>query len=617
MAIKELQTRIALKYDSYAAWTDESVAGKGANLVLLPGEIGICEIPAIKDGVSNVAPTVLFKVGGAKYENGTLKAFKDLPWASAKAADVYSWAKASDVVLEGKTIKFVGTDKTITLNYVTEAEVKAITDPIAADVAALKTNLGANGTTGKAIAAVESRLDAIEGENGTIATTAASTLAAAKEYTNTREAAIKTAYEGYADQAETDAVNAAKAYADSEISKAVTTINAKDAAQDTSIQANATAIANEKIARENADNDINAKFGTGIDATNTVAKAIDTAKQAAIESAATTAQSKVDTLANGTVKTNTENIGKNAAAIAQLQTDLAAEAKARGDKDANLEGRLAEVETFFKTAEGETLDTALDTLVEIQKYISEDGTAAEGMLTRIGNNEKAIEALETTLAKGGDFEKRVAAVEAASSANTSGVATLQSLTSGYTGAGAIKSAVDAVSVRAEKGITDADTAAKAAKAADDKAVQAQKEVDALETVVAGVKSTADTAKSDLAALTTRVGTAEGKITTIETLVNDASKGNEKLRTDVNALQTLTGDAAKGNVALYNEITRVAGLVDNTSTGLAATKAIADSAKTKAEDAQSRVAAIEGDYLKAADAYVFNCGTSTTVVHTAN
>jgi hypothetical protein len=615
MAIKELQTRIALKYDSYAAWTDDSVAGRGANLVLLPGEIGICEIPAIQDGVSNVAPTVLFKVGGAKYENGTLKAFKDLPWASAKAADVYSWAKASDVVLEGKTIKFVGTDKTITLNYVTEAEVKDITDPIAADVAALKTNLGANGTTGKAIAAVESRLDAIEGDNGAIATAAAGALADAKEYTDTREAAIKTAYEGYADKAEEDAITAANAYTDGKVS----VINAKTSELETAIGNNSKAINDEVTNRTNADNAINAKLAGigGTDEPATVVAAINTAKQAAIDSAATTAQSKVDALATGAVAQNTKKAGDNAAAIAQLQSDLAAEAKARGDKDTNLEERLTEVETFFKTAEGETLDTALDTLVEIQKYLTGDGDAASDLISRVSENEKDIAALEKTLAKDGDFEKRVAAVEAASSANTSGVATLQSLTSGYTGAGAIKSAVDAVSVRAEKGITDADTAAKAAKAADDKAVQAQKEVDALETVVAGVKSTADTAKSDLAALTTRVGTAEGKITTIETLVNDASKGNEKLRTDVNALQTLTGDAAKGNVALYNEITRVAGLVDNTTTGLAATKAVADEALTKAKDAQSRVAAIEGDYLKAADAYIFNCGSSTTVVHTAN
>jgi 23S rRNA maturation mini-RNase III len=383
MAIKELQTRIALKYDSYENWTKEQPADSvvGKNLVLLAGEIGICEIPATNND-SKVAPTVLFKVG-----NGTKK-FHELPWASAKAADVYGWAKASDVVLEGKTIKFVGTDKTITLNYVTEAEVKDITDPIAADVAALKTNLGANGTTGKAIAAVESRLDAIEGDNGAIATAAAGALADAKEYTDTREAAIKTAYEGYADKAEEDAITAANAYTDGKVS----VINAKTSELETAIGNNSKAINDEVTNRTNADNAINAKLAGigGTDEPATVVAAINTAKQAAIDSAATTAQSKVDALATGAVAQNTKKAGDNAAAIAQLQSDLAAEAKARGDKDTNLEERLTEVETFFKTAEGETLDTALDTLVEIQKYLTGDGDAASDLISRVSENEKDI-----------------------------------------------------------------------------------------------------------------------------------------------------------------------------------------------------------------------------------
>ena len=37
---KTLQTRLQLKYDTYANWTNENLgAGKGADLVLLEGEI--------------------------------------------------------------------------------------------------------------------------------------------------------------------------------------------------------------------------------------------------------------------------------------------------------------------------------------------------------------------------------------------------------------------------------------------------------------------------------------------------------------------------------------------------------------------------------------------------
>lgn len=63
-----------------------------------------------------------------------------------------------------------------------------------------------------------------------------------------------------------------------------------------------------------------------------------------------------------------------------------------------IDGRLVKVETFFKTAEGETLDQALDTLVEIQKYITDEGAAADGMLTQIEANTTAIAAInnETT-----------------------------------------------------------------------------------------------------------------------------------------------------------------------------------------------------------------------------
>lgn len=98
MANKTLNAKIALRYDSYENWTDDSKEARGANLVLLPGEIGLCEIhDATKTVIENgeevtitTSPTALFKVGSIEG-----KPFKELPWASAKAADVYSWAKTA------------------------------------------------------------------------------------------------------------------------------------------------------------------------------------------------------------------------------------------------------------------------------------------------------------------------------------------------------------------------------------------------------------------------------------------------------------------------------------------------------------------------------------------
>lgn len=81
MAEKILNTRIQLKYDTYANWTD-------ANPVLKAGEIALATIQ-INNAEVQSAPTVLIKVGDGTHN------YNDLPWASAKAADVYAWAKTA------------------------------------------------------------------------------------------------------------------------------------------------------------------------------------------------------------------------------------------------------------------------------------------------------------------------------------------------------------------------------------------------------------------------------------------------------------------------------------------------------------------------------------------
>lgn len=81
MATTTLNTRIQLKYDTYANWTTN-------NPVLLSGEIAVVVIPASTGAVPN-EPTILFKVGDGS------TSFNALQWVAAPAADVYSWAKAS------------------------------------------------------------------------------------------------------------------------------------------------------------------------------------------------------------------------------------------------------------------------------------------------------------------------------------------------------------------------------------------------------------------------------------------------------------------------------------------------------------------------------------------
>lgn len=84
----ELQTRIMLKYDSYANWTTN-------NPVLLAGEVAIATIPSgtsvpTKDNREmQDLPNVVMKVGDGSAH------YNDLKFVSALAADVYDWAKAA------------------------------------------------------------------------------------------------------------------------------------------------------------------------------------------------------------------------------------------------------------------------------------------------------------------------------------------------------------------------------------------------------------------------------------------------------------------------------------------------------------------------------------------
>ena len=81
---KVLNTRIQLKYDSYSNWVTNNTA-------LRAGEIAIAYLTtaeAVKPGEEDTQHPVLFKVGPGN--------FNDLPWASALAADVHSWAKKSE-----------------------------------------------------------------------------------------------------------------------------------------------------------------------------------------------------------------------------------------------------------------------------------------------------------------------------------------------------------------------------------------------------------------------------------------------------------------------------------------------------------------------------------------
>ena len=131
---------------------------------------------------------------------------------------------------------------------------------------------------------------------------------------------------------------------------------------------------------------------------------VDTLKQthttdkAALEAAIAlkadqTALDDVSAVANAAVKQSDYDT-KVAALEAEddrIEGLVTAEAAKAREEEGKLDERLVEVEAFFKLAEGESLDTALDTLVEIQTYLDGEGAVADQMLLDIAANAKAIE----------------------------------------------------------------------------------------------------------------------------------------------------------------------------------------------------------------------------------
>lgn len=83
MAGKIINTRILVKYDTYDNWVTNDP-------VLLPGEFALATIDTgtTQEVNSVAAPQVLIKVGDGEHT------YTNLPFASGRAVDVYSWAKA-------------------------------------------------------------------------------------------------------------------------------------------------------------------------------------------------------------------------------------------------------------------------------------------------------------------------------------------------------------------------------------------------------------------------------------------------------------------------------------------------------------------------------------------
>ena len=152
MAIETIKTRIKNKVDTYENWVDAT--GK-----LLDGEIALVRVPTGETYTNPVtkqnepAWELLMKVGDGQ------KTFAELPWLSAKASDVYDWAKkgtAGEIPVTvndtastlGAYLTKVDTNASNISTVSDKVDVTKVSTAISSAISTLKTNLKHSGTQG-------------------------------------------------------------------------------------------------------------------------------------------------------------------------------------------------------------------------------------------------------------------------------------------------------------------------------------------------------------------------------------------------------------------------------------------------------------------------------------
>ena len=624
--VKKLQTRIKLKYDSYSNWM-------ASTITLLKGELAICEIPAVEgqtrtnvnsDAPATPIPTVLFKVGDGS------KTFSQLPWASSKAADVHAWAKAVEMKLIGTELKFVDANglpiagiPTINLGdtFATDVELESVRSTLAAQISDINAALGASGSgIGNDVAGLKAAVEIINGGAtvaGSIEKAKADAISAAAS-----DAATK------AGTAKTEAVAAAKTYTDTEVGKNTTRIGALEtltAGHTTDIAANATNITKEETARkaaitgvENAykaaDKGITDAIGT---TTDDATKATVYGAIAAAKAEGTAAKNSIATLTgtDGAITKNTTGVAQNKADIATLTQTVANNKTALENADKALDERLDKIELFFGEADadgkptGEGLYDALDTLQEIQDFIKGEGSAADALAQTVAGHTTAIDSINEDLAESG----AIGSVIKGNTVNISELGNridgaverigdledetevLKAATAGFNAATTIAARFTSVESTLSTTTQTANTAKELAEANEDVLTELTGEGG----TIAGINSEISNAKTDISNLKKVTGGYSGQ----DAIFNDVKTAKQSA-----ALANESAGSAMQSASAAGEAARVADGKAVTADGKAvAAQNTANTAKGLAEANQTRIAAIEADYLTKADFYIIDCG----------
>lgn len=578
MAQKTLNTRIQLKNADLSSWNS-------SNLVLLAGEVALAKVLTTQqDAKGNTvqAPTYLMKVGDGS------KKFSELNWLAAPATDVHTWAKKAQ------------------LDYAD------LPETLRTEIDNLQAAVGTGGSVATQIsAAIQAAIEDLDYSDAAVA----KQFVTAVVQTNGEIAVERRALT--ADDIPTLAI--------SKIDGLQTALDAKAALSDfndlkdvvgDSTKGLVKSLATETANRTAADDALDAKIKTINDTTIPgLSDRIDENKTAAAnaQTAANNAQDDVDALA-GVVNTLTQTVASNKtaaeAAVANEKSEREAADGALEDAIEALRTAIGNVSNIMNFRGAVTAKTAVsdakdgDVIVVTsgddkgKEFVYSDGawvefgsvdaqqTAIDGLLTRMGTAETKIKSLEDTRATKSELSAAQSALEdaidlKADKTTVNGVDTrvgnLETVVGNKDNTGLV---ADVTNLKATVG-SSASGLVK-----DVETLKAASATHATKTYV----DQRDTAIES--ALTDEVNRAKAAEEALGKRIDDANTAHDNLAERVTT--------AEGEIdALQNAVNTI----NNTTIPTLATK-------TELNAVSTRVATIEGDYLRAADTYIFNCGDHT-------
>ena len=547
MAEKTLQTRIKLRYASYSEW-------QSSTLKLLAGEVALCYVPANNDEIKNTAPTVLFKVGDGS------KVFSELQWASARAADVYNWAKQSTLPVE----------KLGNGNVVASISWDAENNKLKYETASVATSEG-----------LEALQNLVTGINTRLGT--------AETDIDNLQAAIET-------------LNGANTV-DGSVAKAVkTAIDAEVIARDAAIKVEADRAKEAEGALSGRIDDYETNKETfalksDVNGLSSTVSGID-GRLTTAEGKITTAEGNITTIQGNITDINSSLSNKlDKGAYDKAISDLQGEVDAVEDRATSLENRATAVEGKVNTLVGEDSNKSVREITQAE------------IAAQLAGGGASFDTLQEIAAWLKDHPEDVGEMNEKINANTDAIALLNNA---ETVEGSVAHAVKQEADRA-KGVENG--LGNRIKAIEDDYLVAQDKAD-LEKSISDETSRAEGIESGL---NTRLQTVEGYFdngvaknakdaNTLDGKDADYFAVKSEVSTAVSGLDNRV-KAIEDDYLVEADKTELEGKITaEVSAREAAVKGVADRVKTL-EDANldNRVKTIEDDYLKAADTYIFDCG----------